>query len=93
MNTKIIIRVEHRKGKEVQFVEDLPSFAERQFDCSDYGAGQIETLQSVARNCSRALGLLLSNLLEKGLITDYDALSILGVYNPGQDVRIKISNE
>lgn len=88
-----MIRIEHIKDKEVQYVEDLPSFAESQFDCSDYGAGQIETLQSVARNCSRAMGLLLASLLEKSVITDYDALSILGVYNPGREVRIKISNE
>jgi len=56
----------------------LADHATRALDGDDYGRGQLEAAAATADNNSRAIGRLLTVLVEKGVIGLDDAETILG---------------
>ena len=56
-------------------------FATEEFDGSDYGRGQIETVAQTTENLRHALGRLLGVLADKGHISEQDVYFIIKDYN------------
>ncbi len=83
MSKKVIVSARYCEDVEYHSIKHL---TEVTLDGEDYEMGTIEIIEATASNNSGAIGILLENLLDKGIIQLSDIRSIIGF---GKDVTLE----